>query len=149
MELPTNRKLFYSVALVGIAIILTIPDIVFGLMLDLMHSVFELFLEFFHVLFEGIESVLDHLVEDIFHTEVHDTQLIVFYTLILMALGLIYSSLKLLAPFYRRFKNNIRASCLSEKEFITRYWFNLSLVNKIKLIAITGSLAYLFFLVSF
>ncbi|NOT10924.1 MAG: hypothetical protein HOP23_03660 [Methylococcaceae bacterium] len=149
MAPPTNRKLFYSVALIGIAIIITIPDVVFSLMLDILHSIFDLFLELLHTLFEGIESVLDHLVEHFFHTEVHDTQLIVFYTLMLMALGMGYGLLKLLVPLYLRAKNNLRARWEREKQVIAVYWIHLSWVNKIKLIAITGSLAYLFFLVSF
>ncbi len=149
MSPPTNRKVFYSLALLGIAIVLTIPDVIFGLLLDLFHTVFELFLELLHILFEALESALDHLIEHLFHTELHVTQLIVFYMLMLMALGIAYGLLRLMTPFYRRCKNNVFTFYVKEKGFISEYWLNLSLFNKIQVLTITAGFAYLFFLISF
>jgi hypothetical protein len=149
MSPSTNRKIFYSLALVGIAIVVTIPDVIFGLLLELFHALFELFLELLHVLFEAIESVLDHLIEHLFHTELHITQLIVFYILLLTAFGMSYGLYRLLTPFCRRCKNNLFAFCLKQKASISLYWLNLTLFNKIQVITITASFAYLFFLVSF
>jgi hypothetical protein len=149
MTPSTNRKIIYSIALVGIAIVLTIPDVIFGLLLELFHALFELFLELLHVLFEAIESALDHLIEHLFHTELHVTQLIVFYILLLTAFGIAYGLFRLLAPFCHRCKDNLFAFCLKQKTFISLYWLNLTLFNKIQVITITAGFAYLFFLVSF
>jgi hypothetical protein len=149
MSPSTNRKIFYSLALVGIAIVVTIPDVIFGLLLELFHTVFELFLELLHILFEAIESALDHLIEHLFHTELHVTQLIVFYILLLMAIGISYGLWRLMSPFCHRCKNNAFTFCLKQKVLMSQYWFNLSLFNKIQVITITAGFAYLFFLVSF
>jgi len=149
MTPSTNRKIIYSIALVGIAIVLTIPDVIFGLLLELFHALFELFLELLHVLFEAIESALDHLIEHLFHTELHVTQLIVFYILLLTAFGIAYGLFRLLTPFCHRCKNKLYAFFFKQKSSISLYWLNLTLFNKIQVITITAGFAYLFFLVSF
>jgi hypothetical protein len=149
MTPPNSRTIGYSIILLGLAIILTIPDVIFGLLLDLSHTLWELLLEFLHILFEAIESGLDHLIEDLFHTDTRATQLIVFYILLLMGCGLLYGLVKLLIPLFRRYKNYCASLWQKERAAISRYWLNLSLVDKLKAIVITGCLVYLFFLVSF
>lgn len=149
MTPPNSRTIGYSIILLGLAIILTIPDVIFGLLLDLSHTLWELLLHLLHILFEAIESGLDRLIEHLFHTDTRTTQLIVFYVLLLMGCGLLYGFVKLLIPLFRRYKNYCVSLWQEERDAISVYWLNLSLINKLKVIAITGSLAYLFFLVSF
>jgi hypothetical protein len=149
MTPSANRSILYSLVLVGIAIILTIPDVIFDFSLDLTHTLFDFFLDSMHTLLEVIEYALDHVVEYVFHTNLQQTQLIVFYIMLLMGLGVSYGLLKLLLRFYRQCKNSLISVWLEEKTLISLYWLNLSLLNKVKLIAIITSLAYLFFLVSF
>lgn len=149
MTSQTNRTILYSLALVGIAVILTIPDVIFDFSLDLIHTLFDFLLDSIHTILEGIELVLDNVVEYSFHTDLQQTQLIVFYIMLLMGLGISYGLLKLLLRLYRKCKNILISVWLEEKTLISLYWLNLSLINKIKLITIIGGLAYLFFLVSF
>jgi hypothetical protein len=149
MTSQTNRTILYSLTLVGIAIILTIPDVIFDFTVDLVHTLFEFLLESMHTLFEGVELILDEVIEHTFHTDLQQTQLIVFYIMLLIGLGLSYGLLKLLIRLYRKCKNILASLWLEEKTLISLYWLKLSLINKVKLIAIIGGLAYLFFLVSF
>lgn len=149
MTSQTHRTILYSLILVGIAVIMTIPDVVFDFTVDLLHTLFEFLLESMHTLFEGVELILDEAVEHTFHTNLQQTQLIVFYIMLLMGLGLSYGLLKLLLRLYRTCKSLLLSVWLEEKTLISLYWFKLSLINKIKLITIIGGIAYLFFLVSF
>jgi hypothetical protein len=41
-------------------------------------TAFELLLELIHITLEFVEEMLDMLIEHIFHTDLHDTQVIVF-----------------------------------------------------------------------
>jgi len=75
-HIVVNGLIFASVITVIAA-----PDMVFGLLFELLHFLFEHFLELIHIAFELIESNLDHLVEHLFHTDLQQTQIIVFYTL--------------------------------------------------------------------
>ena len=52
---PTYRKILYGLALIGIVIIITMPDVVMGLLFELVHFFFELLF----ISFEWIESTLD------------------------------------------------------------------------------------------
>jgi hypothetical protein len=149
MTSQPNRTILYSLTLVGIAIILTIPDVIFDFTVDLVHTLFEFLLESMHTLFEGVELILDEVIEHTFHTDLQQTQLIVFYTMLLIGLGLSYGLLKLLIRLYRKCKSILASLWLEEKTLISLYWLKLSFLNKVKLIAIIVGLAYLFFLVSF
>jgi len=149
MTSQTHRTILYSLVLIGIAVIVTIPDVVFDFSVDLIHSIVDLLLESMHTLFEGVELILDEAVEHTFHTDLQQTQLIVFYIMLLMGLGLSYGLLKLLLRLYRTCKSLLLSVWLEEKTLISLYWFKMSLINKIKLITIIGGIAYLFFLVSF
>jgi hypothetical protein len=149
MTPPNSRTIGYSIILLGLAIILTIPDVIFGLLLDLFHTLWELLLHLLHLLFEAIESGLDHLIEDLFHTDTRATQLIVFYVLVVIGCGFIYGLVKLLIPLFRRYKNYCVSIWREERAAISRHWFKLSLFDKLKALVIIGCLVYLFFLVSF
>ena len=72
---PTYRKILYGLALIGIVIMITMPDVLIGFLFELVH----LFFEVLFISFEWIETLFDHIVEDLFHTELHQTQTIVFY----------------------------------------------------------------------
>ena len=72
-------------------------------------TVFELLLELIHISFEVLEHSLDKLIEHLFHTDLHDTQIIVFYLMWVMAgypLYRLYKLLRTLPRRYREFKGN-------------------------------------------
>lgn len=64
--------------------VVTMPDTAF----DLIAGTSHLCLEIVHLAFELIESGLDHLVEHLFHTEMRETQIIVFYLMLGMGISI-------------------------------------------------------------
>lgn len=128
----TYQKTVNASYLIGIASVITMPDVVFGLMLDMIHSLLELV----HLLFEFFEATLDHIVEHIFHTGLQETQVIVFYLMLSMAFGSLYYLWKVMPRAYRKLKENLHAAFLQRKTRLFLYWAEQSLIDKIKLIAL-------------
>jgi hypothetical protein len=115
------------------------PDVIFGLLLELSHTLWELA----HLLFEIFEATLDHIVEHIFHTGVHETQIIVFYLMLSMAFSVIYYLKWAMPRFFRTLKKNLLATWLTHKTSLFLYWSE-SASNKFKLIALfNAGLIYL------
>ena len=92
------RKFIYLA--LGI-MLFTIPDIIFAVLAELTHLLFEVF----HLLFEIVEVALDHLIEHLFHTELHQTQVIVFYILFTIGLYCAYRLWRVGKKCYYRLKN--------------------------------------------
>ena len=136
---PTYRKILYGLALFCIVTMITMPDVVIGLLLELVHFFFELLF----ISFEWIESTLDKLVEHMFHTDLHETQIIVFYLLAGMAVYIAYRLWRVLPPLFFRLYNNVLTAWAEQKIRASIYWQELSLINKIKLVAIFAGIIYL------
>jgi hypothetical protein len=136
---PTYRKILYGLALIGIVIIMIMPDVVIGLLFELIHLFFELLF----ILFEWIESTLDKLVEHLFHTELHQTQIIVFYLIVGIAVFPLYYLWRMLVRQFFRLKKTLLAAWTLYKTRATLYWQDLSLIDKSKLIAIMAGAIYL------
>lgn len=117
--------------LVGIVGVITMPDVIFGLLLELLHTLLELG----HFLFELFEATLDHIVEHIFHTGTHETQIIVFYLMLSMAFGGLYYLWRIIPRFFRKLKENLLATWRTHKTCLLLYWAE-SAFNKFKLIAL-------------
>lgn len=124
MNSLTYQKTVNATYLAGIAGIITMPDIVFGLLL-----------ESAHLLFEIIESALDHMVEHFFHTETRETQIIVFYLMMTMAFGCLYYLSWTMSRFFRMLRENLFSTILQHKTRLLLYWAE-SVSNKFKLIAL-------------
>jgi hypothetical protein len=110
-----------------------------GLLFELAHFFFELLF----ISFEWVESTLDTLVEHIFHTELHQTQVIVFYLLAGMVLYIAYRLWRVLSSLFCRLSNNMLTTWTQQKIRASIYWQELSLINKIKLVAVIASFVYL------
>ncbi len=122
MTLSINRKVVFGLILTVIVIIILMFDTVFGL-----------FLELIHVSFEFVEEMLDILIEHIFHTDLHDTQVIVFYLMWAIAgypLYRLYKLLRTMPRRYREFKENFVSAWLQLKKGISAYWQYLPLVGR-------------------
>ena len=122
-----QRVLFWT----GIAIVFAMP-------LDL----FNLLLELFHLLFEGAEATLDFIVEVIFDTSLHSTQVIVFYILLAVILYGLYYLWKALPAFYRQQKISLLDFLANETDSVTMYWHE-SVINKVKLMIAASALLFL------
>ena len=138
MNSISYRKAVNLVFIAGIVTLIILPDVVFGLFFGLMH----LLLEILHMIFEFIEVNLDRLVEHIFETDVHQTQVIVFYLMLSIALGGLYYLWSFLPRVYYQSKENLLEVWLEQKAFVSLYWRDLSLINKIKLAAISSAGIY-------
>ena len=135
----TYRKILYGLVLIGIVITITMPDVVMGFLFELVHIFFELLF----IAFEWVESLFDHIVEDLFHTELHQTQTIVFYLLMGIAVIPLYYLWRMLLRLFVRIKETVLEEWALNKIRATLYWQDLSLIDKIKLIVISAGAIYL------
>lgn len=126
----TYQRTVNAACVLGVASAITMPDVVFGLLAELLHLTFEIA----HLGFEVFESMLDHFVEHTFHTNTHDTQLIVFYTIMTMAASGLYFLCRKLSRFFKAFIANQAEVWSDRKARFLAYWVE-SAGNKFKLIA--------------
>lgn len=133
--------------LAAVITVIAMPDVVFGLLFELLHLLLELFLEFSHLAFEFIEINLDHLVEHLFETDVHQTQVIVFYIIVSFVIYGIYRLWRVVPPFCRWCKKKQITYWSRKKASLLFYWREQSPLNKFKLVVISvASIAfYVFF----
>ena len=140
MILDSYRKyILYALVLSGIIIMITMPDVVIGFLFESVH----LFFEVLFIVFEWIESTLDHLVEHLFETELHQTQTIVFYVMVVIVLLPLYYLSRMLLRLFFRLKETLPDAWAQYKIRATLYWQGLSLIGKIKWILITMGAIYL------
>lgn len=133
-----QQRLFYAFYLSLAMTVLLQPELAFDLIVDIGHQLLELVLHVLHVLFEFVEYSLDHLVEHLFHTDLHTTQFIVFYLMLGFALTLCYALWRIIPPMCLRFGNNQRAFWSRKKASMTYYWHQQTLAEKIRLAGITA-----------
>ncbi len=145
MNSITYRKAVNLFLFTGLISLIILPDVVFGLIFGFVH----ILLEFAHMIFEFIEVNLDRIVEYIFDTDVHQTQVIVFYLMLAIALGGAYYLWSLVPRVYHQSKENLLDAWLEKKAFASIYWCELSLINKIKLAAISTAVLYGIILLNF
>ncbi len=122
--LSINRNVAYGLILTVIVIVILMFD-----------TVFELLFELIHVSFELVEHSLDMLIEHIFHTDRHSTQVIIFYLMLSIAgyaLYRLYKQLRTLPRRYREVKKNLVTGWTQLKKEILTYWQYLPPVGKIK-----------------
>jgi hypothetical protein len=136
---PTYRKIFYGLVLIGVVIMITMPDVLMGFLFELVH----LFFEVLFISFEWIETLFDHIVEDLFHTELHQTQTIVFYLLVGLFVFPLYYLWRILRRLSFRLKEMLLEEWALNKIRATDYWRDSSLIGKIKLIVIILGAIYL------
>lgn len=117
MTLKAHRKTIVQAVL--IVIVISTYDV-------LLHSL----LTFVHVAFEWIELGLEELIEHVFHTTRHQSQIIVFYLLLSVVLFGLYRLWRVLPRFY----NYLQATRTHYMTHMSCYWRECSSVQKAKLI---------------
>jgi hypothetical protein len=130
----------------AIAVVL-VPDLVFGTLYSLLHFLAVYLLEFIHIVFEFLEVALDDVIEHLFHTELHETQVIVFYILAFLFLAGLYALWRILPPFCRKCKHHQIIYWSRKKANLLLYWREQPLFEKIKMVTI--GLAAIIFYISF
>jgi hypothetical protein len=131
--------------LCGVIAFIVLPDTLFGLFFQLLH----LLMEFAHIMFEFIESTLDHLIEHALHTDLHETQVIVFYIIVSVVLVGFYGLWNTVPRVCGRAKNNLLDFWVWEKTTFSFFWLGLNVRQKtIVLTAVAAGfylLSFLFF----
>ncbi len=118
------------------------PDVVLSSIMECLHLTVELA----HLLFEVVELSLDHIIEHLFETDLHETQVIVFYIMMVLcaivAYGLwlvtkracIYCKLKLVE------QKNYRQEQLHD------YWLHQDIMHKISIVVLSVGLVMTYLL---
>lgn len=128
----------------AIAVVL-VPDLIFGLLYGVLHYLLVHFLGFIHIAFEFLEIALDNIIEHLFDTDLHETQVIVFYILVSFFLAGLYWLWRTLPNFYRKCKKRQIIYWSRKKANLLLYWREQSLFEKIK-VAIIGLVAIIFYI---
>jgi hypothetical protein len=134
MHAQVYRKTLFHLCLLGIAgsILVGFYDVIFT---DI--------LEFFHLIFEVVEMALDKVVEHVFETELHETQLIVFYILLVLCGVLIYFVWKVLVQLFSGVGQNFHQEYSELKEAVVSDWQGMSMVHRIIFIVVFILVNYL------
>ena len=150
MILTTYQKILYGLVLLGIVIMITIPDVVIELSTELFHLIFELIFEVADVTFESVETMLDNVIEHLFHTGLHDTQIIVYYVIVSVLAYPLYRLVRVLLRYLFRILTAIpikyadyKNQWLLLRQDISYYWQKLPFISKLKWVLITTSILYL------
>ncbi|WP_292432556.1 PilZ domain-containing protein [Methylobacter sp.] len=126
----------HGLFLAAVITVIAFPDVVFGLLFEFFHFLFELFLHILHLSFEFIELNLDRLVEHFFSTDLHQTQVIVFYIILSFIVYGLYLLGRRVPSFCRRCKRNLFTAYAFKKASLLFFWREQSLINKIKIMSI-------------
>ncbi len=97
------------------------------LLLLLYEEFLHLLVEFFHLVFESAEYTFDLVIEHLFETDTHETQVIVFYTLVPLILSICYLLYRFLPVLYSKFKHFLQ----QQKTETLKQWQALSITGKI------------------
>jgi hypothetical protein len=133
-------------------------DTLYEWLAELMHLLVELS----HQLFEVIEEGFDIAVEFIFETDVHTTQIIVFYILMAIFFYGVYKLVHKLPERIKRYRDAIHLYCLKEKfetidyfeqlgTSVVKFWQDQDFIHKLQSISVlllvfSGLIFWLFFL---
>jgi hypothetical protein len=110
---------------------LSLSGIVMSILVGFYDVIFGYLLEATHLILEAIEMGLDKLIEHIFETEVHETQIIVFYIMLLIGGLLIYLIYKTLRMFWDSVSHGFYEDWSGFKDAITTDWRSMSMTNRI------------------
>ncbi len=144
MDTPDKRKYLKILGLTALATIVFLPDVVLDLTSTALQFLFEWTIELAHLLFEGLESMLDHLIEGLFETNLQSTQTIVFYLLLAIAAYSLYRLGQFFQRTYRRCQQAWNDFRSRHQLNAMDYWRSLAIVEKVKLIVISSALIYFY-----
>ncbi|MBS3952330.1 MAG: PilZ domain-containing protein [Methylomicrobium sp.] len=113
--------------------ILAVPDVLIDVFLDLCDHAIDLFLEALSVAYDYAGMGLDYIIESLFETDRHQTQVIEFYTTIALGLFLLYGLWRYLPRFCARLVNKQREFWFRKKASLLYFWGEQSFLNKVKI----------------
>lgn len=92
-------------------------------------------IELIHVGFEAIELSIEILLENVFHTDHFQSDLIIVNSVIVFALYIIYRLYYVVPRWIARYKRKLKAAWLRNKRYRSSNWRAMSTVCKIKWIS--------------
>jgi len=143
-----NQQLIFNGLLIGLAIsFLAMPDVMFGLLVGVAHHLLELVLHVMHLGFEFVEYNLDHLIEHTLHTDLHTTQVIAFYTLFALGLGILYVLWRFVPPACRRLIDSQISFWTRKKASFLYFWGEQTTSDKVKIVgaSVVAIAGYIYF----
>jgi hypothetical protein len=122
MHTQVYRKVLLHLSIIGIivSILAAFYDVIFHFVMEALHIVFEM-----------VESMLDKMVEHSFETELHETQLIVFYMLLFIGVILGFLLWKLLKAGFSHTRSSVGNEWADFKNSVVSDWAMLSGVEKV------------------
>lgn len=140
LQLKMISALYRDITLAAIFIVLftTIPDLIFESIMHLLHTLFEV-----------VEVTLDHLVEALADTGLHNTQVIVFYIIMAFVAYESYKAYRGFPQFIKSFKAHVISSFEHEKHGVLSCWHCMSSFSKVRLILICSTAITAYALLSF
>lgn len=133
-----QQAISYSLLLSLVLTVLAAPDMVFSFLLGLFHHLLEITLHILHLGFEFVEYNLDHFIEHTFHTDLHTTQVMAFYTLLTLGVGILYLLWRIVPSAIQRLYKNQIAFWMRKKASVLYYWHGQTFADKIKIIGISA-----------
>ena len=134
MHRQTYQKVTFHLSILGIA---------FSILVGFSDVIFEHSIELFHILFEVIESGLDHFIEHVFETELRETQVIVFYVLLVLGGGSFYFVWKVLVRMVSGAELFMSNEWTELKDAVIEDWEELTIEKRIILISALLLFVYL------
>ncbi|MDD5274366.1 MAG: hypothetical protein PHU14_16820 [Methylovulum sp.] len=126
-----------------VAALIVLSIVMYDVVIDLVFSVLHLIFEVLHIMFEWFELGIEHAVEHLFHTSRHDSQIITFYILLLIACMLLYWLWRILPGLYKQLMELMWQAWERRKTECKGYWLSLTLINKVKWLSTAMSIVYL------
>lgn len=133
------RKHFDLLVLIVVVLAFAFYDLTIELLTEFVHLFFELLFEAFEWFELGIEDLIEHL----FHTEHHASQIATFYILLLIGGLIVRWFWRSLPSLYQRVKAAALEAWVRRKTEMELYWLSLTLPYKVVLIATALAVAYL------
>jgi uncharacterized membrane protein (UPF0136 family) len=126
MHRQIYQKILFHLSLLGI---------VASILVNFYDVILASVLEFLHIILEVIEQGLDGLVEKLFETKLHETQMIVFYILLVIGGFFIYFVWKVFVQLFSGVSHNFSNDWLELRAAIATDWGNMSMTNRVIFIA--------------
>lgn len=135
MHTQIYQKFLFHFSLLGlfVSVIIGFYDVILHYILATLHFFAEI-----------LEQWLDKLVEEFFDTDMHETQIIVFYIMLIVGGIFIYIIWKLLVELVKELKYDASADWIDLKTAVSSDWQNLSTLQKFAGISLFLVINYLF-----
>jgi len=122
---------------------------VFEFCIGIFDVVSEHFVEMMFIAYEIISMYIEHAVEFVLHTDLHDTQTISFYLVWVLGLAALFALSKRVLLFIRGALYKVQIFMHRTKASLLYSWHEKTLMHKVGIVSgsVTVCLTYLFFFI--